>query len=325
MSVRAIRQFVCLSVVTAMLSLSGCTFQPKPMSMMKMSSVNKQSAVLLMSGKPVIDQMNVLTDEQGTVWVPLKEAVNATGYQLVKANNGRSLQIGQSDVQYEVYPNQRMAHAQNAPIQMPHPLKQMDGNWYLSTSSLAVLLGRSVTWSPNQNQLSIETVDDRSSTLRKTNLPAGKLANRMNSMSLGTTGGTGTPATTATLDSLVSYAKSFAGTPYEFSAKPYTVSHHFDCSSFVQYVYAHAGVSIPRSSRSQAMIGNEVAKANLKTGDLLFFFTPGRFKNNQVVGHVGMYIGNGTFIHTYGSPGVTTNRVDDPKWSYRLLFAKRVM
>jgi cell wall-associated NlpC family hydrolase len=55
-------------------------------------------------------------------------------------------------------------------------------------------------------------------------------------------------------------------------------------------------VSIPRTSRAQSTAGVPVSRADLKPGDLIFFYSP--------VGHVGMYIGNGQMVHssTYGQP-----------------------
>ena len=64
----------------------------------------------------------------------------------------------------------------------------------------------------------------------------------------------------------------------------------FDCSGLTQFAYKAAGVSIPRTSRLQSTFGAPVAKADLKPGDLVFFYSP--------VSHVGMYIGNGQMVHS---------------------------
>ena len=62
----------------------------------------------------------------------------------------------------------------------------------------------------------------------------------------------------------------------------------FDCSGFVRYVYAHFGVSLPHSTYAQFDDGRRVARGHLRPGDLVFF---------DGVGHVGLYVGNGRFIH----------------------------
>ncbi|MFC5451576.1 C40 family peptidase [Paenibacillus aestuarii] len=124
-------------------------------------------------------------------------------------------------------------------------------------------------------------------------------------------------------DSLISFSKQYMGTPYQFNAGPYESSRAFDCSSFVQHVFGHFGISLPRSSQEQSTLGTLVDRSNLRPGDLLFFYTPGRYSSNRIVGHLGMYIGNNEMINTYGAPGVTITPLD-AYWQGRLLFAKRI-
>jgi cell wall-associated NlpC family hydrolase len=62
----------------------------------------------------------------------------------------------------------------------------------------------------------------------------------------------------------------------------------FDCSGFVRYVYGHFGVVLPHSSYAQFDQGRSISRASLRPGDLVFF---------DGMGHVGMYVGNGRFIH----------------------------
>ena len=64
----------------------------------------------------------------------------------------------------------------------------------------------------------------------------------------------------------------------------------FDCSSLMQYAFASSGVTIPRTSQEQFRAGTPVAAADLKPGDLVFF-------DGTPPGHVGMYLGNGQFVH----------------------------
>lgn len=84
---------------------------------------------------------------------------------------------------------------------------------------------------------------------------------------------------------VVDYAKRFIGVPYVWGG---STPHGFDCSGFVRYVYAHFGVSLPHSSYAQFDDGRRVSRRALRPGDLVFF---------DSVGHVGIYIGNGRFIH----------------------------
>ena len=69
----------------------------------------------------------------------------------------------------------------------------------------------------------------------------------------------------------------------------------FDCSGFTNYVFKKNGINIPRTSINQSKYGKYVSRANLKKGDLIFFDTSKRRKG--YVNHVGIYLGNGKFIH----------------------------
>lgn len=93
----------------------------------------------------------------------------------------------------------------------------------------------------------------------------------------------------ALADQIVDYALGYLGYPYVYAtAGPDS----FDCSGFTSYVYKQFGYSLHRSSRDQLKDGKAVQKADLLPGDLLLFSREG-----DVVTHVGLYIGNGEFIH----------------------------
>ncbi len=84
---------------------------------------------------------------------------------------------------------------------------------------------------------------------------------------------------------IVAYAKNFIGVPYVWGGSSPS---GFDCSGFVQYVYRHFGVSLPRTTYSQIAMGSSVSRSDLAPGDLVFF---------RSAGHVGIYVGNETYIH----------------------------
>jgi cell wall-associated NlpC family hydrolase len=87
-------------------------------------------------------------------------------------------------------------------------------------------------------------------------------------------------------DKVVKYAKHFLGVRYVYGGS--TPSSGFDCSGFVRYVYGHFGVRLAHSSFAQFGSGFGVRRGGLKPGDLVFF---------DGLGHVGIYVGNGRFIH----------------------------
>ncbi|MEX2104829.1 MAG: NlpC/P60 family protein, partial [Bacilli bacterium] len=76
---------------------------------------------------------------------------------------------------------------------------------------------------------------------------------------------------------------------------------------------------LPRGARAQSRLGYRVSENNLKQGDLMFFWV-----NKHVVGHVGIYAGNGKVIHTYGEGGVKYSNIRSGYWKRHMLFNKRI-
>lgn len=128
------------------------------------------------------------------------------------------------------------------------------------------------------------------------------------------------------IDKVIAQAQTFIGVPYLFGAKSYEATKRFDCSSFTQYVFSKQGLKLPRSSRDQALQGIAVSRQLLKPGDLMFFYVPGRFRSNSIIGHVGLYIGNGQMIHaTPSAPsGVKITSINSTYWQQKFLKARRV-
>lgn len=118
---------------------------------------------------------------------------------------------------------------------------------------------------------------------------------------------------------VVAYALQFEGYPYVYGTNgPNT----FDCSGFVQYVYKHFGISLSRSSSTQANDGVYVSKSDLQPGDVLIF----RDTSNSRIGHVGLYIGGGQFIHASTSKtGVKISSLDAGAYQQRYVCARRIL
>ena len=82
-----------------------------------------------------------------------------------------------------------------------------------------------------------------------------------------------------------------------------------DCSGFVYLTYrSYFGIQLPRSTIAQARIGAEIDHDELRPGDLVFF------KTGRIQRHVGMYTGEGRFIHASTSRGVMESNMDNPYW-----------
>ncbi|TVY03276.1 C40 family peptidase [Cohnella terricola] len=125
-------------------------------------------------------------------------------------------------------------------------------------------------------------------------------------------------ATPESLD-LLSFGKDFIGTPYQFGAAA-GVTNTFDCSSFVQYIFQESGVKLPRTSSSQANVGEKVDKAYLSVGDLVFFKTGG-----GGISHVAIYAGNSKILHASSSQGVTLSNMNSSYWTKAYVTARRVL
>lgn len=120
-------------------------------------------------------------------------------------------------------------------------------------------------------------------------------------------------------DAIVAYAKTFQGYPYVYGSNGPS---SFDCSGFVQYVYKHFGYSLSRSSKTQANDGVAVSKSNLQPGDILIFKNTAKTE----IGHVGIYIGNGQFIHASNpKTGVTISSLSSASYQQRYVTARRIL
>ena len=124
-----------------------------------------------------------------------------------------------------------------------------------------------------------------------------------------------------TLNNIEWKAKSFLGTPYVWGA---TGPNKFDCSGFTQWVYRDVGIKIPRVSRDQARVGEYVRYENLRRGDMVFFDTK-KHRQGKVT-HVGIYLGNGDFIHasSAGKKVVIYNFNKKEFYKKRFLWGRRV-
>ncbi len=112
-------------------------------------------------------------------------------------------------------------------------------------------------------------------------------------------------------------ALSLRGAPYRNGG---TNPSGFDCSGFVQYVFAQHGMAVPREARQQYRIGRNVDRGDLEPGDLVFFSTvaPG-------ASHVGIALGGDQFVHAPSQRGVVrVESLSSEYWRGRYIGARRV-
>ena len=101
------------------------------------------------------------------------------------------------------------------------------------------------------------------------------------------------PNGSATGQQVASYACQFVGSRYVWGG---TTPDGFDCSGLVYYVYKQFGYTLNRVAADQASNGRHVEPSELQPGDLLCFYS-----GSSYIGHVGIYIGNGQFVHASNS------------------------
>ena len=116
---------------------------------------------------------------------------------------------------------------------------------------------------------------------------------------------------------IVSTSMDYLGVPYYFGG---TTPAAFDCSGYVQYVFAQAGISLPRTADVQYEVGTPISTTDLVPGDLVFFST-----YTYGASHVGIYVGDGNFIHASSSRGVTISSLGEAYYSSRYIGARRIL
>jgi cell wall-associated NlpC family hydrolase len=118
-------------------------------------------------------------------------------------------------------------------------------------------------------------------------------------------------------DRAAAQATTMVGKPYRFGgASPAG----FDCSGLVQFSYRQAGLALPHNTEAQRRSSQPVRLSGLRRGDLLFFDQEGKKSS-----HVGIYLGDGRFVHAPSSGKVVrSDRLDSPYWKKHLAEARRL-
>lgn len=97
----------------------------------------------------------------------------------------------------------------------------------------------------------------------------------------------------------------------------------FDCSGFTKYVFSNFGFSLGSTAASQTNLGTEILRENLQVGDLILFYNEGKTS----IGHTGIYIGNGDFIHAANPKrGVVIDNLNtNSYYNERFVSARRIV
>ena len=125
------------------------------------------------------------------------------------------------------------------------------------------------------------------------------------------------PAAGSIGEQIVAFAEQFLGTPYVWAGSSPS---GFDCSGFVSYVFKNFGYTVNRTAASMYTNGVAVDKSELQIGDAAFFAS-----SSESIGHVGIYIGDGEFIHSSSGCGyVTISGLDESYYSRMYVGARRI-
>lgn len=123
--------------------------------------------------------------------------------------------------------------------------------------------------------------------------------------------------------SIVALARQYIGYPYAYGASGPKA---FDCSGFTSFLYKQKGITIPRGATGQYRAGTPVSKENVQPGDLVFIADPA-YTAGYPVSHVGIYIGNGQFIHSssYRGEGITISNLFTGHYGMYYAGARRIV
>ncbi|MGI6188942.1 MAG: hypothetical protein GX041_08685 [Clostridiales bacterium] len=128
---------------------------------------------------------------------------------------------------------------------------------------------------------------------------------------------------TGLVDSIIAYAQKYLGAPYKYGAAGPDA---FDCSGFTSYIFKHFGISLLRSAKDQGYNDNfpKLSRQELKKGDLVFFDT---ISDNDYSDHVGIYIGDGKFIHASSSNSkyVRIDTLDSGYYQRTFVWGRRIL
>lgn len=122
----------------------------------------------------------------------------------------------------------------------------------------------------------------------------------------------------AKVNALLATAKKYIGVPYKFGGN---TPKAFDCSGYLEYVFAQNGMKIPRTADEQYKLGRRTTSVSqLVPGDLVFFTTyePG-------ASHCGIYLGGGKFIHASSSHGIRIDELSNSYWQPRYYGGKHIV
>ncbi|GGG26657.1 C40 family peptidase [Paenibacillus abyssi] len=285
---------------------------------------------MLETGQSAVD----VIDLGGTPYVDVSKMAGLMGFQADWSEDGTQLLIGDHDVIWSFQPDSRTVVKEEQKILMDAPAHKRQSSLVIPSSAVQPLFGDEAVFTVDSNRVSIFPTpdyvdpdaaqgdafqDDLQDPSLKPSLRAEDSGTSITPQSVEMFAATGSK--------IIADARKYIGVPYKFGAGPYNQTKRFDCSSYTRFIYAKHGYNLPRTARAQAVKGTYVPRSKLRTGDLMYFYVPGRFKSNKKIGHVGIYMGNQKMIHSSPLPedGVQITNINKAYWKKTYLYAKRLI
>jgi cell wall-associated NlpC family hydrolase len=278
-----------------------------------------------------------LKSQNGVQYVNAKKLVELLGFQSKWNAENSTYLIGDKDVNFVLKINSREAQKEGEMIKLASPPIIINQSAYIPLSAIGDLFQQDMSYVVNDNHLIVQgNQKDLNFSIKSVNGDyldfaddpddPNKLEAQRAMKNLNEKVRTTDVLPNIDVPRLVKKSQQYLGVNYMFGAKPYPQSGAFDCSSFTQYIFAKQGITLSRLSRDQAKQGITISRKNLRVGDLLFFNVPGKFKSSNMVGHVGLYLGNKKMINanTQPKPVVQITSIDKDFWKRDFLSAKRV-
>lgn len=243
--------------------------------------------------------------EGGVVWAPIRGIADWMGGAVVWNGNERSATITVQGISVTVWIGSTQAEVNGVRTEMPAPARLVGGQTMVPVRFVCEALGARVGWNQEARAVLIDWFPDISRERRLGRVPVRTAALTAASE----------PPVQTRAEQMVRAARDLLGSPYLWGgAGP----GGFDCSGFVRYVAAAAGISLPRTSYAQW--DETLPVAEPAPGDLVFFSTyaPG-------ASHVGIYLGDGLFVHAANEwTGVTADSIRHGYWSEHYIGARRI-
>jgi len=304
-----------LIVVLALIMLAGCARTPEDAMNVKRHSgpvkvrSGQDSPAALEGGRHIVPVRKV----QNSAYVSLDDVAKATGYTGKWLPDG-TYGLGDHDPAWVFRTGESEVSVAGEKSGMPSPALKEKGEMVIPVSALEKLFGDVAVFRVEDSEVAFFPLPEQADPgMEGASAGAARGSRLRIAMDAGEA------------SSLLDFARQFKGVKYDFGAGSYKQAGTFDCSSFTQHVFDRFGIELPRVARAQAAKGQFVSRDQLKAGDLMFFYVPGRFKSNETVGHVGIYMGDGNMIHASPKPedGVQITPIDKAYWKETYLFARR--